>query len=245
MNLFVDIGNSAVKWATADELASEVAHQAASDSLPDSVTPAWQQLPAPRQVYISSVVRDLRIDELTRWISRRWNLVPVLAQTKAEELGVVNGYSNPKQLGVDRWLALLAARSLSDGPVVVVDCGSATTIDAMNAGGRHLGGVILPGLRLFQRCLLANTDIPSVAESATIDYFATDTATGITSGAMLATASSVAWMLGLLREKSVTPVDCLLTGGNAMLLSEHLTSPHRLAPNLILQGLALQAGRQD
>jgi type III pantothenate kinase len=245
MNLFVDIGNSAVKWVTTDELLSDAVHRATSEDLPGSVTSVWQQIVVPGQVYISSVLKDDRITELGRWISRRWNLSPVIAQTKAEELGVINGYRTPEQLGVDRWLALLAARSLSAAPVVVVDCGSATTIDLMDAMGRHLGGVILPGLQLFQHCLLANTDIPPVAESGTIDYFATDTAIGITSGAMLATASSVERMLRLLQERSGSPVDCLLTGGNAILLSEHLTQPHRNVPNLILQGLALQAGRQD
>lgn len=245
MKLFVDIGNSAVKWATAEELASGVVHQASSQDLPDSVATAWQQMAIPRRVHVSNVLKGARIAELTRWMSRHWKLAPVMAETRAEELGVVNGYKVPTQLGVDRWLGLLAARAATDAPVIVVDCGSATTIDAMDASGHHLGGVILPGLRLIARSLLANTDIPAVEASETVDYFATDTATGIESGAMLATAASVEWMLGLLREENDTAVDCMLTGGNAELVSRHLTSRHRLVPNLILQGLALQAGRLD
>ena len=245
MKLFVDIGNSAVKWATADELVSDVVHQAASQKLPDSVAAVWQDMTPPQQVHVSSVLKDSRTSELTGWISAHWKLTPVMAESRSSELGVVNGYKQPAQLGVDRWLALLAARALVDTAVIVVDCGSATTLDAMDASGCHQGGVILPGLRTFRRCLLADTDIPMHAESGAIDYFATDTATGIESGAMLATAASVEWMMGLLREKSGSAVDCLLTGGNARLLSGHLASPHRLVPNLILQGLALQAGRLD
>lgn len=245
MNLYVDIGNTTINWATADDLAVGTAHQANSGDLPASIVHAWQQMAAPRRVYISSVLGDKRIKELIRWISRYWYLTPEMAETKAEQLGVINGYRQPSQLGVDRWLALLAARALSETPLVVVDCGSATTLDAMNGMGQHLGGVILPGLRLFQRCLLTNTDIQPIEESERIDYFATDTATGIVSGAMLATASSVEWMLELLRKRCGSPVGCLVTGGNAKLLSGYLTSPHRVAPNLILQGLALMAGRKD
>ena len=245
MRLFVDIGNSAVKWATAEELASGVVHQAASKALPDSVAAAWREMTPPQQVHVSSVLKDSRTSELTGWISTHWKLTPVMAESRGSELGVVNGYKRPAQLGVDRWLALLAARALADTAVIVVDCGSATTVDAMDAEGHHLGGVILPGLQTFRRCLLANTDIPMHEARGTINYFATDTATGIESGAMLATAASVEWMMGLLREKSGSAVDCLLTGGNAKLLSGYLASPHRLMPNLILQGLALQAGRLD
>jgi type III pantothenate kinase len=245
MKLFVDIGNSAVKWATDEELVCGVIHQAPSQDLPDSVATAWQQMSTPSRVHVSSVLKGGRLADLTSWMSRYWKLTPAMAEARAEELGVVNGYRLPTQLGVDRWLALLATRAVTVAPVIVVDCGSATTIDAMDASGRHLGGVILPGLRLLARCLLANTDIPAVQSSEAVDYFATDTATGIESGAMLATAASVEWMQGLLREKNGTAADCLLTGGNAELVSGHLATPHRLVPNLVLQGLALQAGRLD
>jgi type III pantothenate kinase len=158
---------------------------------------------------------------------------------------VINGYRNPEQLGVDRWLGLLAGRAISKQALLVVDCGTATTLDAMDAEGHHLGGAILPGLALLGRCLRAHTDLPDWEERDDIDGFATDTAAGIASGAMLATTSSIETMRERLCEANGGNVDCLLTGGFANRVADHLTSSYRLVPHLILQGLSLQAGQID
>ncbi|MCU7852903.1 MAG: type III pantothenate kinase [Candidatus Thiodiazotropha sp. (ex Monitilora ramsayi)] len=245
MVLFVDIGNTTVKWATDKELEDDVIHRSAVGDPLGAMLTIWERMDSPQEIYISSVLRDARNAEICEWISSHWHMSPVLAETKAAEMGVINGYSEPGRLGVDRWLALLATRSFYKTPSVVVDCGSATTLDSIDAAGRHLGGVILPGLHLFQRCLVANTDIPVFEGSGTIDYFATDTASGISSGAMLATASSVERMVEMLQKRSGEQVDCLLTGGGSRLLARHLNVRHRLVPNLVLQGLALLAGRKD
>jgi type III pantothenate kinase len=245
MDLYVDIGNSAVKWANPEDLkAGEVQH-ASSRDLGKTLISHWQSLDAPDRVYLSSVLQDHKLSELRDWMWRQWRLKPIEAVTRSEEFDVINGYRQPMQLGVDRWLALIAARSFSKGPTVVVDCGTATTIDAMDATGRHLGGVIIPGLQLFRRCLTEATDLPPLSEGDMVDYFATDSATGIASGAMLATLSSVERMTQMLQEISMEKVECLLTGGQAGLLSLHLVTPNRVMPNLVLQGLALQAAQAD
>jgi len=183
MDLYVDIGNSAVKWANAKELETGNIQAVSSKEIDTMLTDRWQSLAAPERVCLSSVLQESKLAWLKAWILRHWRIEPVMAVTRAQELGVTNGYREPTQLGVDRWLALLSARSLTQGPVLVVDCGTATTIDAMDETGHHLGGVILPGLQLFRRCLTGNTDLPPLNESDAIEYFATDTATGITSGA--------------------------------------------------------------
>ncbi|MEW8155229.1 MAG: type III pantothenate kinase, partial [Candidatus Thiodiazotropha endolucinida] len=145
MKLYVDIGNSAIKWATEDDLHVDILHQAESSNLPAEIEQAWLKLKKPEAVYIASV-RQQDIDaKLLSWIERHWQIIPLFAETRQREHGVTNGYKQPNQLGVDRWLALIAARTLSKLPQIVVDCGSATTIDAMDGEGRHIGGIILPG----------------------------------------------------------------------------------------------------
>ena len=240
MDLYVDIGNSAVKWANARELEAGDIQAVSSKEIDTILIDRWQSLAAPDRVCLSSVLQESKLAWLKAWILRHWRIEPVMAVTRARELGVTNGYREPTQLGVDRWLALLSARSLSQGPVLVVDCGTATTIDAMDEKGHHLGGVILPGLQLFRHCLKGNTDLPPLNESDAIEYFATDTATGITSGAMLATVSSVERMTQMLQTKNKEKVICLLTGGQAGSLSRQLGVSHQFMPNLVLQGLALQ-----
>lgn len=243
--LLMDFGNSEVKWATEEGLAGGVVQRAASTDLSTFLIPQLQRLDTPSQVRIASVLRPERLQELREWMASNWGLSPLFAKTRETELGVVNGYRPPERLGVDRWLGLLAARAISKEPLLVVDCGTATTLDGMDADGRHLGGVILPGLQLLRRCLRSHTDIPQDENSAEIGDFATDTAAGIASGAMLATTSAVEAMLVRQRQACGRQPQCLLTGGFAPQVAGYLTSPHLLVAHLILHGLSLQAGQQD
>jgi type III pantothenate kinase len=241
MRLFVDIGNTAVKWTTDVSLQSDSVERRPIEPSLQAMFTAWESYEQPDGVYISSVLQAERKSAIQNWVENQWGLKPFWAETRAAELGVKNGYREPTQLGVDRWLALLAARSFFQSPLLVVDCGSATTLDGMDAAGNHLGGVILPGLRLFPQCLIRHTDIPAFGESGTIDYFATDTSAGIYSGAILATISTVERMLGMIKKEfALTPI-CLLTGGDAEIVGQHLTIEYQREPNLVLQGLALIA----
>jgi type III pantothenate kinase len=98
---------------------------------------------------------------------------------------------------------------------------------------------------LFHHCLGSSTDIPPTDTSSTeIGEFATDTAAGIASGAMLATTSAVEAMMTRMRQLG-GDVQCLLTGGMAPQVARYLKTPHRLVPHLILQGLSLQAEQQE
>jgi type III pantothenate kinase len=243
MKLFVDIGNSAIKWTTADELPVSHIHVMESVNLPATIEQAWSSLKRPEAVYIASVRRQDVESKLQVWIERQWQITPVFAKTRQREYGVTNGYTQPHQLGVDRWLAMLAARALSPSPKIVVDCGSATTIDAMDGEGRHVGGVIMPGFRLFSDALRCNTDIPDYHAGGMNGYFATDTASAILAGATLAYCASVEKFHRLLqtREKMVD-IQCIVTGGEADLLTSHLTLPYLLRPGLVLDGLCIQSG---
>ena len=243
--LLMDFGNSEVKWATEEELARGLVQRAASADLSASLIPRLRSLSSPSQVRIASVLQPERLRGLCEWMAANWGVTPLFAKTRTSELGVVNGYRPPERLGVDRWLGLLAARAHSKEPLLVVDCGTATTLDGLDAQGRHLGGVILPGLQLFRRCLRSHTDIPGDEKCAEIGDFATDTAAGIASGAMLATTSAVEAMLVRQRQACGRQPQCLLTGGFAPQVAGHLNSPHLLVAHLILHGLSLQARQQD
>ncbi|MES9993226.1 MAG: type III pantothenate kinase [Candidatus Thiodiazotropha sp.] len=241
MKLYVDIGNTAIKWATEGELAKGAYHQAQSSDLPRAIEEAWLELVKPDAVYIASVRRQQVDEKLLQWLQREWQLAALFAETRRQELGVTNGYEQPAQLGVDRWLALIAARALSSLSQIVVDCGSATTIDAMDAEGRHIGGIILPGKRLIADALRQNTDIPSHDEGRIRDYFATDTASGILTGAVVAQCATIEKIHRMLQQREAGEVRCVVTGGDAGYLSPHLELPHEVVPSLVLMGLQLQS----
>jgi type III pantothenate kinase len=245
MRLFVDIGNTAIKWADEQDLHSQVVHRASSHELPESIEQAWSGMAEPSEVHIASVRHQQILDILIEWISQHWKAVVRVSETKRQELGVLNGYVSPGQLGVDRWLALLAARAICDGPAIVVDCGSATTIDGLDGEGRHLGGIILPGLNLFTQCLGKKTDLMLNDGEQKLCDFATDTASAVHGGAIQAHLCVIERMVLALKAREGSRVECILTGGDAHLLNSHLIITYQFIPTLVLRGLALQSAQAN
>ncbi|BFM19501.1 type III pantothenate kinase [Gilvimarinus japonicus] len=146
MILQVDIGNSRIKWRLRRQgrtLESGVGNHGDYQ---------WLQGLALQQVWVSSVVA-LESESLQAALAAYGLPRARFASAQASAGGVVNGYQVPATLGVDRWLALLGARQLSVGPAVVVDAGTALTVDLLGADGRHRGGYIAPGLTLMQQSL--------------------------------------------------------------------------------------------
>ena len=151
--------------------------------------------------------------------------------------GVVNLYKEPARLGVDRWCALIGARSLVSGPCLVVMAGTATTIDTLDGEGRFCGGLILPGLELMRRSLARDTAALPLAAGRHAPWpRCTDDA--ITSGCLEAQAGAIERAFARLPGNA----SCLLSGGAAGAIAEHLGVPHRQVGNLVLDGLLELAG---
>ena len=171
----------------------------------------------------------------------------LLARPVPLAAGLVNGYRDPSQLGVDRWLAMRAALTRQPGPWCVVDAGTATTIDLVAAGGQHLGGVIIPGPTLMGSALRRETgDLDRLAGAvdppgspADHDSFGgRDTGTAISLGIWRATAGLVAQARTSLGAPRV-PVNVLVTGGDGPALIPWLGGSPGSCPLLVLEGLAL------
>jgi len=158
--------------------------------------------------------------------------------------GVRCGYDDPSHLGADRWAALLGARALSDEACLVVDAGSALTLDALAPGGQHLGGWILPGLSMMLAALEARTgDLGSLrlaSRSAAGGDFPADTGPAMEAGARLAAVGAVRTARERLETHCEATVHLLLTGGDAVTLGQALSDARRV-PDLVLQGLARAA----
>ena len=244
MGLLVDIGNSRIKWCLRSRLSHGETYSAHCDDF-EALQKQWAGMRKVESVWISSVAAAGLLARINSWVEREWKLTPNLATTRAEQLGVVNGYHQPAQLGVDRWMALIAARDLSNRALIVVDCGTATTIDAMDRDGRHLGGLILPGLRMMRESLLSNTAIKAPDTASVITSFAADTVSGIDSARLLSTLCLIRNAADALRESVADDIDCVLTGGEAGQIKDrlHMNSYHE--PNLVLKGLSLLAGASE
>ncbi|CAN7715696.1 type III pantothenate kinase [Pseudoduganella sp. LjRoot289] len=160
----------------------------------------------------------------------------------AERAGVKNGYRNPAQLGCDRFAAAIGAHALAPGKAIIVaNCGTATTIDAVTADGVFLGGMILPGLGLMATSLARNTaQLPQVAQGGKLPSgFADNTDDAILSGLLAAQAGAIEHACALHRAQ-----ECLVSGGAAGYIAQALPTgiPHRLVDNIVLIGLHAAAG---
>ena len=134
-------------------------------------------------------------------------------------------------LGVDRWCALIGARGITSAPCVVVLAVTATTIDTVAGAGRLLGGLILPGLELMRRSLARDTAALPLATG----HYATHprcTDDAIVSGCLEAQCGAIERACARLGGDA----HCLLSGGAAGVIGEHLKVPHRLVDNLVLEG---------
>ena len=166
---------------------------------------------APRAVWIASVAGQVYESELRSSIAARWDVEPWFARSSAAACGVTNSYTSPERMGVDRWLAMIAAWQQARGAVCVVDAGSALTIDFLDSHGVHTGGYILPGLRMMERALLEGTDRVRFGD-APRDCLApgNSTETAVLNGLQLAQVGAVELALTRFGQRGTL----VFTGGN-------------------------------
>jgi type III pantothenate kinase len=241
MILLVDIGNSRIKWECRQgaQIHAEGKTLRPAEGLDRTFDAQWAAL-TPRRVVTSNVAGQHITDQLTAWCERNWALSPRFIATAAEGYGVRNGYEDYRQLGVDRWLALIAAWHRCHGASCVVDCGTAVTLDALSPNGEHLGGMILPGLALMRMSLHKHTEGIRVEEGGQPVLFARNTRDGIAAGGANAVAGGIDRFVLELKQR-LGEVRCLITGGDAGYLLPLLADRFEEIPNLVLQGLAIMA----
>jgi len=245
MDLLVDIGNTRIKWATlaAGGLRDTGAIEHGAD--PAAGADLFDRIATvPTRVSAANVAGDRFGAQFAGAVRERWNLPVRFAATQPNTGTVRNGYDDFSQLGVDRWLAIIAAVDRFAGSVCVVDAGTAVTIDVVASGGAHLGGFIIPGLDLMRRSLAGQTgdlgrfagDEPSRL-SPGLPVPGRGTAAAISGGAVAAACCLIDRSVDLLNEpgKNATLV---VTGGDARRLIRHLDRPAQHRPLLVLEGLA-------
>lgn len=233
--LLLDVGNSRCKWALVQD--GRWLHQGVVGNTEWVVLQhAFAALPVPARILASNVAGEA-MAQCMRTVCNRWACPVEFVTARAWQCGVRNGYEQPERLGSDRWAALIAAWRHVRGACLVVNCGTATTIDALSAQGEFLGGLILPGVSLMQHSLATNT-AQLDAEQGVLRDFPRNTADAIHSGMLRATLGAVRHQFGLLQARG-GPVHCLLGGGAVDVVRPHLDLPAERMDNLVLQGLQI------
>ena len=249
--LALDIGNTRLKWALYSEPRAGATFLAEGAEFLENIDKLaegpWAGLEAPTHI-LGCVVAGDAVKRRVQEQMELWDVVPMWVVASEAEAGLHNGYDHPTRLGADRWVAMIGGyhRMLSQGaprPMVVVMVGTAVTVEAVDASGKFLGGLILPGHGIMLRALESGTAGLHVP-TGHVREFPTNTSDALTSGGTYAIAGAVQCMVQHLRNHCGEEPKCIMTGGAGWKMAPSMSVPFELVDNLIFDGLLQMAARR-
>jgi len=237
--LVIDSGNSYVKWGlyTGDQWLKKGKVFYSDVFLLEK---EFIDLPEPTIIVISHVARAITRNQLSAVISI-WPIRPYWIVAQTFQCGVGNGYSDPTQLGSDRWAALIATWKIRRHACLVINVGTAVTIDALSDSGKFLGGIILPGSHLILSSLLSGTQLINI-EMGNYRDFPLNTDDAIKSGLIQCLIGAIERMYNLLSLQLDHSVEsCIISGGDASIIAPFIRFPTIVVDDLVLEGLVIIA----
>jgi type III pantothenate kinase len=242
--IVADVGNSRIKWGLC---AADAVRDSAS--LPPDDPAAWQKqlqawgVPKPL-AWVVCGVRPERRDRLADWLRQAGHIVRLL--TSPQQLPLETAVPQPEKVGIDRLLNAVAVntRRVPGSPVVIVDAGSAITVDYVDAQGIFRGGAILPGIRLMAQSLHNYTALlPLIDVDGDIQLPGTATIAAMKAGIFCAALGGVKETVRRLAEGVPAGIDILVVfgGGDGALLARDWPGPAKCWPLMTLEGLRLAA----
>ncbi|WP_374592801.1 type III pantothenate kinase [Aquabacterium sp.] len=247
--LVMDIGNTRLKWGVYSEPRPGAEYLAGGavvlEEIDHLARDQWADLSHPQQMLGCAVAGDgvkRRVEEQLEI----WRLKPQWVSSQAQAAGVINRYEHPSRLGADRWAAIVGARhrvlahvrasGQEPRPAVVVMVGTAVTVDAIDAQGRFLGGLILPGFGLMLKALELGTAGLKVPSGEVRD-FPRNTSDALMSGGAEAIAGAVERMVARMARQFGSQPHLLMSGGAAPKLAPSIEQPLEVVEHLIFEGL--------
>lgn len=250
MNLFIDIGNTSIHWRLSDGL------EKASPSISVRHKDKWESALGTVQstlgnssvenIVVASVAGEQAQESVKNWAKTVLSLSPKFVKSQKQFSSVSNAYDVPESLGVDRWLAILAGHNIiiddKSDAALIVDAGTAMTLDAVLINGEHLGGNIIAGLELQQKNLLKNTSLIDESNGEA-SVWGVSTASAVANGAQLALLGAITLSYEQLK-LNLGPnsrIHLMLTGGDAETLEQFFAERNDILfsvhSNLVLDGL--------
>ncbi|MDP6435990.1 MAG: type III pantothenate kinase [Gammaproteobacteria bacterium] len=249
MQLLIDIGNTRIKWAfdsgNALHDSGEIVHRDKTAAAAMAFVSEFTE--KPDAVFALNVAGIELENSLQQALAERFGLPVQMVCTTGKCGDVTNGYTSIEQLGADRWAALVGAWHQCRRAVVVVDVGTAITIDLVAADGRHLGGIIVPGIDLMRLALNSDTsDIGGFAGNSKgpvpgRDWFGRDTLSAVQRGTLFNARAVIERAIEEFAGEGDTPA-VFVTGGDAELVVPLISTPVEHRPLLVLEGLRLLVG---
>tara|TARA_B100000963_G_scaffold166729_1_gene144725 strand:+ start:599 stop:1324 length:726 start_codon:yes stop_codon:yes gene_type:complete len=230
--LFIDMGNSSTKWRLKFNDCFDQSEHGQFADLNNYLEEYGEKLKDLNSVYISSVSNESHSERLKRLFKTKFNIIPSFARVTKKAAGVTCGYTNVDDLGVDRWLAMIGATKKYGGNLLIVDAGTAITLDIINGNLIHLGGFILPGLRASSEILARNTSrIHDFYPDEQINIPGNDTQSCVIGGALFSVISVIKNLM------SSYALRLVITGGDRQIIINKISEEYLVEENLVLDGL--------
>ncbi|MBL7249752.1 type III pantothenate kinase [Alloalcanivorax marinus] len=244
MKLFVDVGNTALKWRHRDGdrvIQGGRAHGRDWRTALDEPLAPGADLDT---IWIASVAGPEADERIAALVREHTGRSPCFYYSRERDFGVRSCYPEPRRLGVDRWVALVECWQRF-GAGIIIDCGSALTIDAVDGEGEFLGGYIVPGLGMLRNALLRDTADVHVERARPRLGLGRSTGECVHNGLLRMSVAFVTDVVVELRERLPDTCKVLVTGGDADELSAAFSFEFLHLPDLVLDGLERVAARQE
>lgn len=246
MNLLIDFGNSRCKWAYIEnqQLQGLSACSYKNNNSADRVCEIIQLISfvEVKEVHAVSVLGSDFDQEFFRQVLKQFSLDTKFHISMLNGFSVELAYSDPLSYGSDRYAALVAAHHKMPGAKIIVDCGTATTIDVIDQQGHHLGGLIIPSVELMCSALVDKASgISTDKQTNSTRLFSDNTADAVYSGSALTHNYGVHAIIKEIQSEIGKHTAVLITGGGGDMIAR--TNAKFLdCPNLVLEGLAIMQG---
>ncbi len=247
MNLVIDVGNTRLKWAwvTSAGLSDQraIVHKDAKPALWTAAL--FDAGHKPERVLVANVAGERMAKMLARSTKKAFGFKPEFVTAARSFQDLTNAYLDPMLLGVDRWLAVIGAWTMARSALCIIDAGTAVKVDGVDAGGRHLGGLIAPGIQMMREALLAKTsDIARAVELSSPSMsgvLANNTIGAVSRGAVYALAGMADRAAETIEQSTGTKPRLFVTGGDAGMITAAMRTHGEIIPDLVLRGLAVLA----
>lgn len=236
MILLLDIGNSRLKWALADGRRVRASVARSHGGRPSDLL-ATMKLPRVDSIWIAHVMGAAHERDITHALRVRTRIKPRFARSEARRAGLRVAYRDPSRLGVDRFLSMLALWTQARRAFCVANAGTALTFDAVDARGRHLGGLIAPGLATAYQAVLGATRFDLALKPSDFTRgLGTDTDGCVRQGVLHECVGLIEHAARNVRKRAR-----FIGGGDAQVLLQYLSQGWKARPDLVLEGLLAYA----
>lgn len=245
--ILIDAGNSCLKMARINDLNEmELDYDILNYSDLYHVLLNELRDEVPSEVLVCSVSNPATFHIIADVVHELWRVQPHLIAVEQDKYGLSTSYTNPRSLGSDRWLAMIAARHDFSNTLCVIDCGTAVTIDVVADTGVHLGGLITPGLTLARDSLgIKTSNLPMIEDSASFNnessFLAINTQDAILGGSLYQLSAYIERIVSEIKLEFGEDVQCIITGGDADKIQALTYHQFHYRETLVLEGLQIVA----